>query len=171
MPGEMSIGTDERGHLQYTALVPVSEWVVEGSLIRSHNGNVVIVHKVNPKNYVCYDEQGQGWNVRISSQKPLDPNTQFDRTAYLAFLQRERDKKRGALDVALSSDINIGSIVQFKSVTQRNKYPGAYVSCSWPNRDGKVRLAKLGSDGGRYWAGFPIDQLEVVSLSDLKELL
>lgn len=166
MPGEMSIGTDERGHLQYTALVPVSEWVVEGSLIRMGT-QVVIVDKVNRKNYVCFDESGQAWNVPIRGQKPLDENTLFDRTKYQEYLQRKSAKKREALDTALTSEINIGMIVRFKSVGQKRKYPGNYVACSWPNREAKVRLAKLGGDNGRYWAGYPVSDLEIVPPEDV----
>ncbi len=160
MTGYQGSQTDD-GHLQFTSLVPVKDWVVEGSLIMS-NGVVKIVDKVNPKNYVCYDEAGQGWNVRITNQTPLPRDHPFDRTKYLEKKQAERDRKNAAFHNAITSDLTLGSVVKFTHASSARKFPGLYVVCIVPNAQGKMRLAKLGGDGGQYVRGVSPSHVEQV---------
>jgi hypothetical protein len=125
-------------------------WIVMGSIIESQ-GVRYIVDKVNPKNYLCYDERGGCWNIRRTPNvKALPRDTVFDKTAYLTKKQQQRERDRQNRNEAMTSTLVLGSTVRFKNEKDRKKFPDTYVVCIIPNAKGNVRLAKLGGDNNRY---------------------
>ena len=122
-------------------LVPA---VYAGSLIESNLG-VLIVHKVNRKNFVCYDEAGNGWNVPRSNQEPLPSSTVFNRAAYDKLMN---DKHEAVMDAFKT--LVLGSLVEFTAATDKAKFPGVYVVIGTPSANGRIRIARLGGDNGRY---------------------
>lgn len=141
---------------------PVSDWVYKGSLINAGQ-SVMIVHKVNRKNYLCYDEAGRGWNVPIRNQSALPSSTTFDKTAYLAILGEQEKNSRRALDETLASPLVMGSIVEFIGGTDARKWPGKYVVIASPSAKARIKVAKLGGDSGRYVTG-PVSMVREVTL-------
>jgi hypothetical protein len=119
-----------------------------GSIVDTSRGKM-IVHKVNPKNYICYDEAGNGWNIRRVSARLAQSDT-FNRAAYDAFLNKQRDLHSDRLRGALETELVLGSVVRFTDAATAIKWPGEYVVISSPTSSGRVKVAKLGGDADRY---------------------
>lgn len=129
---------------------PIIEWVVEGSFIKSHDGTVMLVEKCNPKNYVCYSEDGQLWNVRRIGQKPLPRDTPFDMTKVNEKRTAERQRNRDLVEKAVTSSLHMGAVVVFTDTRGKREWPGPHVVVSEPNAKARLRVAKHGGDNGRY---------------------
>ena len=134
-------------------------FVTVGSIVRTDRGTM-IVHKVNPKNLVCYDEAGNGWNVNRNRGANLT-DAPFDRTNYDAFLEKQRERNNMLLNETLHNPLFVGTIVCFVDSNDAKKWPGEYVVISQPTAAGRIKIAKLGGDGGRYVNG-PADMVRKV---------
>lgn len=140
--------------IQNGEVVQIGIWA--GDVIIASNGERMRVDKVAQVNYKCTDEKGGKWNVRITPNiKKADDQTWNG--------PKEKNPYEIAME-AVDAGIVIGSAVSFKNVAQARKYPGTYIVCSSVNAAGKVRLAKLGGEGGKYFSGYPVNQLEKVDI-------
>lgn len=155
-------------HLEGDRLVtaPVGEWIVAGRLV-TYQDKVYLVEKVNPKNYLVWDESGAQYNLRRHPSVKLAVNVEFDKTKVNEKRQAQRDRDLARRTEAFNSELTLGSVVRFKAGPNRTKFPHTYVVCIVPNAKGNCRLAKLGGDNGRYISGAHHSQLETIDPKDI----
>lgn len=119
-------------------------------------GDLYKVIKVNPKNYLCMDEQGQRWNLPRAGTAKRAPRQD-------AWLGPE-------VENVYTSNIKLGSPVRLKRLEHRRKYgSGIWVIIALA-ADQTFRLAPLGgTPNNSYLRGFPASDLELVKGSFQEE--
>lgn len=107
-------------------------------IVSGASGKRFKVVKINPKNYKCLDENGQGWNVRRAGARKAEDQTwngPAPKNEYQLYVE------------AAEQGIMLGSVVEFTRAREQQRFPGKHV-CIAKNA-AKWYFAKLGGDGDR----------------------
>lgn len=118
-----------------TEVEPDADWdrmknfITAGTVIQTSTGQIMRVTKVNPKNYVSMDTNGQLWNIRRT------PNIQR---------AKRQDSWNGPVpENAYSSDFKLGSPVRLKNPKLVNEYGSGIHIVIAITSDNTFRIAKL----------------------------
>jgi hypothetical protein len=129
-----------------------------GTVIKLRDGKRYKVTKLNPVNVKLMDESGKtGYTYnRDAAERHIDTDQSWNGP--------DEKNPYELLTEALAAGLHIGAAVKFSDENSRRKYPETYVVCSSVNAEGKVRLAKLGGDNGRYFPGVLVSKLVAVEV-------